>query len=101
MYVLETPPLMPKSPELLDNYTLHAMNAYESEKLSAAGVETQPVFAIEGTVKKCLSDHTKLVIGNLEAGDPFDDDSDVLKVVLRFQRVGLVMLEKSSDIFPE
>ncbi|TIA89654.1 hypothetical protein E3P99_01979 [Wallemia hederae] len=75
------------SPELLDDYTLHAMNAYETEKLAAAGVDTQPVFAIEGSVKKCLADPKKLVIGNLEAGDPFDDDSDVLKVVLRFQRI--------------
>lgn len=64
------------------------MNAYESEKLNSAGVETQPVFAIEGTVKKCLADQKKLIIGTLEPGDPFDDDGDVLKVVLRFQRVG-------------
>lgn len=63
------------------------MNAYESEKLVASGVDTQPVFAIEGTVQKCLSDNKKLIIGNLETGDPFDDDSDVLRVVLRFQRV--------------
>ncbi|TIB73646.1 hypothetical protein E3Q24_01024 [Wallemia mellicola] len=74
------------SPELLGDYTLHAMNAYESEKLVASGVDTQPVFAIEGTVQKCLSDNKKLIIGNLETGDPFDDDSDVLRVVLRFQR---------------
>ncbi|TIA70244.1 hypothetical protein E3P91_03192 [Wallemia ichthyophaga] len=72
------------SPELLDDYTLHAMNAYESEKIST--VEHQPVFAIEGAVKRCLSDQTKLIIGTLEQGDPFEDDGDVLKVVLRFQK---------------
>ena len=71
------------------------MNAYETEKLTAAGVDTQPVFAIEGSVKKCLADPKKLVIGNLEAGDPFDDDSDVLKVVLRFQRVCRLSLSET------
>ena len=76
------------SPELLNNHTLHAMNAYETEKLLASGLESTPVFSIEGSVSKCMRDNSKSIIGNIESGDPFADfdEGDVLRVVLRFQQ---------------